>query len=119
MKIEKISMEIIRLSSAIAELSIRVHVPQVAIGYTLTGLLRGPLCDSIETIQLSYRLKYQENRKENSSVLYGTFIICEPNLWTKATPYIYQGSVELVHQNILIDSQPIQTAFRARNLEEA
>lgn len=82
--------ELIRLSSAIAELHIRAT--PVEAGSELRGRLMGPRVPGAETIEVAYPLKAMPG---DEGCACARVIIPEPNLWAPDTPYVYSGPVEV------------------------
>lgn len=112
MKIEQLTVQQKRLSPADAELWVFVHVAEIGETTQIRGSLSGPFCDGIQTIQIAYPIKRIQPDGYGDNVWTGRVLIPEPNLWSVATPFIYQGNVELWHDGMLTDMKPIRAAFK-------
>jgi hypothetical protein len=112
MKIDQLVIEQKRLSSAEAELWVVVHVERINPSTQLRGSLVGPRCASAETVQIAYPLKPISPAGHDENILIGRVLIPEPNFWTNATPFVYEGNVELWHEGQRTDIKPIRAMFK-------
>ena len=113
MKIDQLTIEQKRLSTAVAELWIVVHVERIDASTQIRGALVGPRCANAETVQLAYPLKCISSTGHAENILIAKVVIPEPNFWTTETPFVYEGKVELWQDGKQADFKPIRTAFRA------
>lgn len=114
-RIERMTLVHRRVSPLEADLWIVVQVAHVEVGTTVCGRLTGPTCPGMETIQIAYpirMIKRPVGEPENAVV--GRVIIPEPNLWTQAIPFSYEGIVELWQDGVPIDSSEFKTSFQLR-----
>jgi hypothetical protein len=114
MKIQQLTVQQKRLSTAEAELWVFVHVERIDDTTRLIGCLVGPHCATAETVQINYPLKPIHPEGYADYVLVGRIVIPEPNFWTPETPFVYEGGVELWHEGKLADVKPIRAAFKLR-----
>lgn len=78
---EPIRIEVVRLSSTIAEVHLR------AAG-TLRGRLTGPHCATRTTLIESYEVKPD-----------GRVLIPDPVFWTEVAPYLYRGTLTITRES--------------------
>jgi hypothetical protein len=112
MKIEQLTIQQKRLSTAEAELWVFVHVPEKISALQIRGNLIGPFCPNAQTIQIAYTIKPIRPAGVADNILVGRILIPEPNLWTAETPFTYEGNVELWDDGKLADIKPIRAAFK-------
>jgi len=93
-ELPKVSFEILRLSSAIAEVLVHVDFNEDVVAETrLAGRVAGPHCPGAETIEIAYPIHAVEpnsSRRRSARI-----VIPEPNLWDAQTPFTYAGAVEV------------------------
>lgn len=95
-RILELATTVRRLSPAEAEVWIEAR-PEVRTPSTeLRGRLTGPRCPGVTTIELGYPLRPAPSAAASvADTLTTRVLIPEPNLWTEATPFVYEGLVEL------------------------
>jgi hypothetical protein len=106
----KITTEIVRLTSAIAELLIHADFGSDAGEVALAGKLMGPRCPGAETIEIAYALRglpVTATHRRSARV-----VIPEPNLWEVNTPYTYWGMVEIHIDNKPVAAHPIEVGLK-------
>jgi hypothetical protein len=102
------SVEVRRLSSAEAELWVAVAVETVAADTELRGRFIGPRCPGVSTVEVAYPLRpIQSPASLPPNTLLARAFIPEPNLWTEATPYIYEGRLELWQEGTLVETAAV------------
>ena len=115
MKIQQLTIQQKRLSSVEAELWVIVHVERIDPSTEIRGCLVGPLCSSIETVQINYPIKPIPRPIEYAdNILVGRVIIPEPNVWTPQTPFLYEGGVQLWHEGKCADNKPLRATFKSK-----
>jgi len=114
MRIEHLTVQQKRLSSAEAELLVFAQIEEFDANARLGGCLVGPYCTGVETVQINYPLKPITPPGIDEGVLVGQFVIPEPNLWTPEMPFVYEGNVELWELGKCSDTWPLRAAFKAK-----
>jgi beta-galactosidase/beta-glucuronidase len=112
MKIEELTVQQKRLSPAEAELWVHVRVAAIGPTTQIRGSLTGPLCQSVQTIQIAYPVRCIKPPGHSDNEIIGRVLIPEPNLWSAETPFVYEGNVELWDEGKLVDLKPIRAAFK-------
>jgi hypothetical protein len=85
-----------RLSAAEAEVWVTAELDAVTPATELRGRLTGPRCPGVTTVEVAYPLRPVPRAEgEPASALTVRAVIPEPNLWTEATPFVYEGRLEL------------------------
>ena len=94
--IRQTTLEVRRLSAAEAEVWVMAAVDAVTPATELRGKVTGPRCPGVTTIELAYPLRpVPTPASAAANTLVARVIIPEPNLWTQATPFLYEGRLEL------------------------
>ena len=111
--IRETSVELLRLSSADAEVWVHAVVDQVTPTTELRGRLMGPRCAGVTTIEVAYPIRPQPRPPEDSSLtLAARVVIPEPNLWTQETPFFYEGPCELWQDGQRCDETTVSVALK-------
>ncbi|MBX7105428.1 MAG: hypothetical protein K1X57_15190 [Gemmataceae bacterium] len=84
---DPLPIEIVRLTSTLAELRLKAEGP-------LHGRLTGPHCPNRTTLIGSYVVQHD-----------GKVLIPDPCLWTAETPYTYRGTVTELLGEVRVDHQ--------------
>ena len=94
--IRKTAVEVRRLSAAEAEVWVTAEPDAVTSATELRGRLTGPRCPGVTTVEIAYPLRpLPRAAEEPANVLTLRGLIPEPNLWTEATPFVYDVRLEL------------------------
>jgi hypothetical protein len=104
-----------RVSPMEAELWVVVEVDCVNAGTGLRGRLVGPKCLGTETIQVAYPIRmipHPAGQPENAVV--GRVVIPEPNLWTRETPFYYEGTVELWQDEVKCEESTLMISLKTQ-----
>jgi hypothetical protein len=102
-----ITVEITRLSSAIAELRLSIDGPG-----ELRGRLMGPRSPSGTTIEVAYPIK--ATRSDDGSCV-ATVMIPEPNFWEPENPLTYGGPVEVWRAGEKVHEQWIEVGLKQKS----
>src|SRR6478736_1274472 len=100
--IRSITVEPLRVSAAEAELLVHIEVDDCASGVEVRGRLVGPRCEGVSTVEVAYRLRPAEVRDTTVSL---RVTIPEPNVWTPAAPFRYDGLVEIRQNGVKADAR--------------
>jgi hypothetical protein len=94
--IRKTTVEVRRLTAAEAEVWITAELEAVTPATELRGRLHGPHCPGVTTVEVAYPLRaLPRQTEETANTLSLHALIPEPNLWTEATPFLYEVRLEL------------------------
>jgi Glycosyl hydrolases family 2 len=103
------------LNPAEAEFFVQV-VPEHANETTeIRGHFRGPLCVYASTVEVRYPLQALASREES---LRKRVIIPEPSWWEPATPFLYDGTIELWEDGKLCDGTEVRHGLRVLRRRE-
>jgi hypothetical protein len=75
----------------------------------LRGRLMGPRCPGVSTIEIAYPLR---PLSAEGNTLTARVLIPEPNLWTEATPFVYEGPVELWQDGQCCDATRVTVGLK-------
>lgn len=103
----EIAVEIIRLTSAIAELRLTAHTAG-----ELKGRLMGPRSPLGTTIEVAYPVKASPGE---AAQCVGTVIIPEPNFWEADNPLTYAGPVEIWRDGQKIHEQWVEVGLKQKS----
>jgi Glycosyl hydrolases family 2 len=100
-----------------AEAEFFVHVvPERASEITeIRGHFRGPVCVYASTVEVRYPLQTLASREES---LRKRVIIPEPSWWEPATPFLYNGTIELWEDGKLCDGVELRHGLRVLRRRE-
>jgi hypothetical protein len=104
-----------RVSPMEVELWVVVEADSTNTGTELRGRLVGPKCPGVETIQVAYPIRMMPRpagQPENAVV--GRVIIPEPNLWTRETPFFYEGTVALWQDEVRCDESALTVSLKTQ-----
>jgi Glycosyl hydrolases family 2 len=101
-RIRNTRIDIRRLSPAEAEVWVTVELEVVTSGSELRGKVTGPRCPGVTTVEIAYALLPLTRERQDYALL-ARVVIPEPNLWTEATPFVYNARVELWEQGQRVD----------------
>ena len=88
--IRTVTVEPVRVSPAEAVLLVRVELDGPADAVELRGKLVGPKCPGVFTVEVAYPL-----RPAGDTPLSLRAVVPEPNLWSAAAPFRYDGRAEV------------------------
>jgi len=86
MRIRRVTVQPVRVTTAAAELRVIVEWDGPVEGIEFRGRLVGPRCVGVSTVEVAYPL-----RPDGSAL---RVVIPEPNMWSTAAPFRYDGRVE-------------------------
>jgi hypothetical protein len=105
-RIKNTRVEIRRLSAAEAEVWITAELEAVTAATELRGKLTGPRCPGVTTVEVAYPLgRLPGSVEAAANTLTVRALIPEPNLWTRATPFVYDCRLELWQNGVLVDQR--------------
>jgi hypothetical protein len=110
MRIVNVTVEPVRVSAAEAELLVRVELDGPAAGVEVRGKLVGPRCEGVSTVEVAYPLRPVPAADDTTVSLRA--VIPEPNPWTPAAPFRYDGRVELWQNGARVESRPFAVELR-------
>jgi beta-galactosidase/beta-glucuronidase len=94
-QIKEMSVSVVRLSPAEAEIHIRLVPASISAGTEARGRVVGPRCARAATVEIAYPLREHSRRLESPPQIVLRAIIPEPCLWDAESPFVYQCIVEL------------------------
>jgi hypothetical protein len=107
------SLQLHRLSPAVAEVWAVVELEEVTPTTELRGKLVGPRCPGVSTIEVAYPFRSLARPiSQDPNTLKVQAVIPEPNLWTETTPFIYEGTVELWQQGERQDTARVSIGLK-------
>ena len=89
--VRSLTVEPVRVGPAEAILLVRVELDGPADGVELRGVLVGPRCPGVSTVEIAYPLRPAGGDTGLSLMA----VIPEPNLWSAAALFRYDGRVEV------------------------
>ncbi|MDB5306848.1 MAG: hypothetical protein JWO38_1050 [Gemmataceae bacterium] len=107
--IRSITVEPVRMSPAGAELIVRVGLDAAA-GVEVRGTLVGPRCAGISTVEVAYDLRPVPGADDTALVLRA--VIPEPNMWSPAAPFRYDGRVGVWRDGVRVDDHRFAVELR-------
>ena len=110
-RIEGFVVEQTRITSAETVLTVTARLSGPAAGLELRGRLTGPFCEGQQTIAVAY--PFQPMGSEESSVT-ARVVVPEPNVWTPAAPFRYDGIAELVAAGAVVDRRTFVVHLKAK-----
>jgi hypothetical protein len=90
MKIAELKFENVQSTPAVAEFVVRVRLEGPAAGCVVGGVVTGPKCPGVTTVELSYPMAVGAVSDTTVSL---RCVIPEPNLWTADAPFTYGWSI--------------------------
>jgi hypothetical protein len=112
-RIRRATVEVRRLSSAEAEVWVIAEVEAVTPTTELRGRLVGPHCPGTSTVEVPYPFRPPARAAGGPpGTLTVRVVIPEPNLWTAAMPFVYEGPLELWQDNTRCDVEIVTVALK-------
>jgi hypothetical protein len=97
-------VEIRRMSAAEAEVWVVAELDSVTPATELRGKVTGPRCPGVTTVEVAYPFRPTARGGDApANSLTVRALIPEPNLWTEATPFVYEWLLELWELGRCID----------------
>jgi hypothetical protein len=90
MKIAELRFENVQATPTIAEFVVHVRLEEFATNGLVEGVVMGPKCPGVTTVELSYPMERLETQ---GNVVSLRCVIPEPNLCTADTPFRYGWSI--------------------------
>lgn len=109
MRIVNVTVEPVRVSTAEAELLVRVELDGPAAGAEVRGRLVGPRCERVSTVEAAYPLRPAGSTDATVAL---RAVIPEPNPWTPGAPFRYDGRVEVWQSGVKADERDFAVALR-------
>ena len=113
-KLKRVAAEVRRLSSAEAELWIRIEAEQITPTTEARGRMIGPRCPEVTTIEVAYPLRPFPRLPEGMPPLSRRVIIPEPSLWEAERPFVYRAIIELFQDGGRCDHTEFDVGLRMR-----
>ena len=107
-----ITVEPVRVSPAEAVLVVRVELDAPLPGAAARGTLVGPRCPGVSTVEIAYRL--EPLPAVGDTVLSLRAVVPEPNLWSPAAPFRYDGRAEVWVDAAKVGERPFAVELRPR-----
>jgi hypothetical protein len=111
-KLKRVAAEVRRLSSAEAELWIRIEAEQITPTTEVRGRIIGPRCPEVTTIEVAYPLRPFPRLPEGVPPLSRRVIIPEPSLWEAERPFVYRAIIELFQDGGRCDQTEFDVGMR-------
>jgi len=111
-RIRKTSLAVQRLSAVEAEVWVRIEVETPTPTTEVRGKLMGPRCPGVTTVEIAYPFRLVPTTGAAAECFTLRTVICEPNLWTEKTPFVYEGFVELWETDRRCDAAPISVGLK-------
>jgi hypothetical protein len=97
-----------RWDASVAELRITVEPETMTPTTEVRGRLEGPRCPGVTTLEVAYILRPLPGPRKSESGIAMRVVIPDPVAWEEASPYVYEGSVELWQDGRKCDERPIR-----------
>lgn len=104
----EVAVEVVRLSSAVAELRLRANVAG-----ELRGRLMGPRSPLGTTVEVAYPVKAIATNATGQCL--ATVIIPEPNLWEPEGKLTYGGPIEIWNDGKIIHEQWVEVGLKQKS----
>jgi hypothetical protein len=111
-RIRVITVEPVRVSPAEAVLLVHVELDAPLPGAEVRGKLVGPRCPGVSTVEIAYPLRPLPATSDTALSLRA--VVPEPNLWTAATPYRYDGRAEVWAGGARVAAEAFAVELRPR-----
>jgi hypothetical protein len=117
-RIKSVALSKRRLDPIEAEIWITVDPEEVTTSTEVRGRLVGPRSPYGNTVEVAYPLRELANGSGSIGIRGITLqaVIPEPNLWHPATPFVYDGLVELWQDGKCVDRAEIRQGLRSLRL---
>jgi hypothetical protein len=112
--IRNVTVEPVRVSPAEAVLLVRVELDAPLPGGEARGRLVGPRCPGVSTIEIAYLL--HPLPASGDTVLSLRAVVPEPNLWSAAAPFRYDGRAEVWGGGACVAAEAFAVELRPRSL---
>lgn len=103
----RIEIEIVRLSTAIAELRLRANI-----GGEMRGRLMGPRSPQGGTLEVAYPIK---SMTDSAVECVGSVLIPEPNQWDSDRQFTYGGPVEIWQNGKTVHAQWVEIGLKQKS----
>jgi hypothetical protein len=113
-KLRQASAEVRRLSSAEAELWIRIEAEQTTPTTEVRGRMVGPRCPGMTTVEVAYSLQPFPRLPEGMPPLSRRVVIPEPSLWEAERPFVYHAVIELWQDGERSDTAEFDCGLKMR-----
>jgi hypothetical protein len=114
-RICRTTVEVRRVSPAEAEVWVVAEVEAVTPTTELRGRLVGPLLPGRTTVEVPYPFRPLPGPATGPPrSLAVRVVIPEPNLWTEAAPFVYEGPLELWQDGRRCDVATVSVALKPR-----
>jgi hypothetical protein len=90
-----------------AHADVRVMFDDLPAGVEVRGRLMGPRCPGVSTVEVAYRLRPLPREAGIYQVL-----IPEPNMWSPAQPFRYEGPVDFWQDGELVGQVTVSLGLR-------
>jgi hypothetical protein len=110
-RIEELVVEQTRITSAEAVLTVTARLSGPAAGLELRGRLTGPYHNDRHTIAVAYPLQPARSEESTASA---RIVVPEPNVWTPAAPFRYDGIAELLAAGAVVDRRTFVVHLKAK-----
>lgn len=97
-------------------MAVEVTAEHVTATTEVRGRLVGPRCQYAATIEVAYPMRPHRPAPGSTPAVCARLVIPEPSLWEPASPFLYEGAVELWEHGVLQDRRPVRRGFRALHL---
>ncbi len=109
-RIRSVTAEPVRITPAEAVVAVRVELDGPPAGAEVRGKLVGPRRAGAATVEVAYPIRPEPG----GDPLALRTVIPEPNLWTPAAPFRYDGTAELWRGGEKLDAKPFTVELRAK-----
>jgi hypothetical protein len=108
--IRSLTVEPVRVSPAEAVVVVRVDLESPKAGIEVRAKLVGPKCEGVTTVEVAYPLRPALGTDTGLSL---RAVIPEPNLWSPAAPFRYDGRVEVWADGRRVEVREFAVEMRA------
>lgn len=112
--IRRTTVEVRRATPAEAEVWVVAEPEEVTPATELRGRLVGPRLPGRTTVEVPYPFRPAPGAAGSPRTLAVRVVIPEPNLWTEAAPFVYEGPLELWQDGRRCDAVAVSVALKAR-----
>ena len=110
--IRAVTVEPVRVSPAEAVLLVHIELDAPLPGAEPRGKLVGPRRPGVSTVEIAYTL--QPLPAASDTVLSLRAVVPEPNLWSAAAPFRYDGRAEVWAGGACVAAEPFAVELRPR-----
>jgi hypothetical protein len=108
-RIRNLDLHVRSAVPASAELHVSVTPERLTAATELRGRLLGPRCRFAATVEVAYHLRPLPPQPDTVAA---RVVIPEASLWEPATPFLYEGPVELWQDDACCDRRPVRCGLR-------